>query len=452
MPPRRAPVALNVPIISSKDFCWICVCFLGTVLVLQICVLVSLLGRLAEVRHAGDLQTSVKVSDALDSAELSTSEPNREPFPETAGGVTMDFMAVASAVGSDQDAMTLFVQSYQRATQSQLVLLVEPMVQESDLQNKGLDMTRVKLERVLPLPGLWSTLSREDTHLFFIHQYLQQMPGHVKILQLSDVDDIVFQADPFAWASEQEPGLHLFLDEPGVVVNSGKMWKILEFCYGTQAVYLHAKPRVPAGYMIGSSADVQQFVADLMDEVASKTACHKPGVVNAFANHMAHAAHPGVSLHLHDNRRGPVWSGFHVAANSFESDAENHVINEDGYQYAVLRGYHAHDTLWSNIGRSFEKLSPSQDAEVPDTCAAFFVEACDMPGHDLTHSPKETEAGCCAACTANVACGAFTFSPSRKHCWLKKPFSRKTTNPASDMRCGVRAGDALRGLPPTGVV
>ena len=445
MPQRRAPAVSNSSGISAKEFCWACVFFLGTVLVLQICLLVSLLGRLAEVQQAAGEPTTAAATEATEPAG-----PSPENTAVPAREASMDFLAVASAVGADQDAMRLFIRSYQRATPSQLVLLVEQMPLESDLRDSGIDLARLRLERVLPLPSTWSSLTREDAHIYFLHQYLQRMP-HVKMLQLSDVDDIVFQADPFVWASEQEAGLHLFLDEPGVVVNSGKMWKVLELCYGTQAARLHAKPRIPAGYMIGSSADVQQFLSDLLDEVSGRTACHKPGVVNAIANYMAHAAHAGVSLHLHDNRKGPVWSGEHVPGKAFVLDAESHVINDDGYQYAVLRSYRSHDELWRSIMQQFGKQDVPMDAGMPDTCAAFHIEDGDMPGHDLTHTPKDSEAGCCAACASSAGCGAFTFSPSRKHCWLKKPGGAKKRNPASDMRCGVRS-DAVQGLPPSGVV
>ena len=275
MPPRRAATGQSAPAISANHFCWTCVCILGTSLVGQICLLVSLLGRLAEVQHAGELQSTVKIANASTTSAIDVELSKQGLATPAAVGTSMDFLAVACAVGADQDATVLFVRSYQRATPSELVLLVEQMPLESDLRDSGVDLTRLKLEKVLPLPSMWSMLSREDTYIFYIHQYLQRMPGQVKIMQLSNVDDIVFQADPFAWASEQEPGLHLFLDEPGVVVNSGKAWKLIEFCYGTQAARLHSKPRVPAGYMIGSSADLQQFVSDLVGEVTSRGACRE---------------------------------------------------------------------------------------------------------------------------------------------------------------------------------
>jgi len=315
---------------------------------------------------------------------------------------------------------------------------------EAELQENDVDLTRLQLEKVAPVPSAWDALSDDDKQLYHIHRYLQKTPRRVESLQLSTVDNLVFQADPFAWMSEQEPGVHLFADEPGVVVNSGKMWKLLELCYGTQASRLHAKMRVPSSYMIGTGTDVRRYLADIMDEVDMHKACQRSGIVDGVANFLAHSPQTERRLHLHTNRRGPVWTGEHVPSNAFVSDAESHVINEDGYQYAVLRGYRAHDDLWKTIQQRYGR----PEARDPGSCTSFEIEAGDMPGHDVTHAPVSSEEECCAVCLADPGCGAFTYSPSRRHCWLKKPGAPRK-HAAGDMRCGMKS---IRGLPDAGIV
>jgi len=51
----------------------------------------------------------------------------------------------------------------------------------------------------------------------------------------------------------------------------------------------------------------------------------------------------------------------------------------------------------------------------------------------------DVEKDCCASCLGDPSCGAFVFSASRKHCWLKRAGGQKgTANQGDDVVFGLR--------------
>ncbi|CAE8595763.1 unnamed protein product, partial [Polarella glacialis] len=184
----------------------------------------------------------------------------------------------------------------------------------------------------------------------------QRLQG-VQLLQLSDVEDVAFQADPFVWVAGQQPGVHLFADEPSLTVGGdGKTAKLVELCYGSQVLQqLSGKPLLPPGFVIGTFSEVRQYMSLLVDEMAAHPSCHKKGVSGAINNFVAHGTHPGIQIHTYENRRGPVWTGANVPRSNVLADADNDLINEDGYKYAVLHQYDQHEELWKNLLKRFLK-------------------------------------------------------------------------------------------------
>eukprot|EP00435_Cladocopium_sp_Y103_P065117 s15_g27.t1 len=95
MPQRKSTAHSNTGV-SPQQFCWACICFLGTLLVVQVCVLVSLLRRLAEIQHLGGEQADQYASPALSRGRSFADpiEPASLRLPDA------DFVAVASALGA----------------------------------------------------------------------------------------------------------------------------------------------------------------------------------------------------------------------------------------------------------------------------------------------------------------------------------------------------------------
>jgi len=338
-----------------------------------------------------------------------------------------DFFAVASAIGAGPDELVIFVTTFQLAVPSgaHLLLLVDDVeTWNSKLKETGIDFQRVTLHRV-KVAEPWSTLPTHDARLYHVHSVLQSIQAN--LIQISDVEGIAFQANPFVWASAQTPGVHLFADNTRV--GDAKTWPAVEICFGTEAENLRSKPTVVSNYMIGSKADLQRYLSAVLAKI-DPTACNKRGVTAAAVNFVAQTK--GRNVFIHSSTNGPVWTGENSLAKDIVLDAENHVINQDGYQYAVLRRYDQHEELWKSLQLQFGRQ------RAPADCSTFQVEDGDMSGHDLTHDAAENEVECCANCQRDAGCAAFIYSPSRKHCWLKAAGGIRIERPGSDMRCGLR--------------
>lgn len=388
----------------------------------QVCVLVSLLRRLAEIQHLGGEQADQYASPAL-SRDRSFSDPIE---PASLRLPDADFVAVASALGAGPDEVVIFVTTFQRAvpTRAHLLLLTDVEALEEKLKETGIDLQRLTFHRV-DAAEPWSALPTNDVRLYHVYTVLHGIQA--KVIQVSEVEGIAFQANPFVWASAQPPGVHLFADN--TLVGEAKTWPALAMCFGTEADHLQSKPTVASNYMIGTKPDVQRYLSAVVDKIKA-AACNKRGVATAAANFVAQTE--GTKVFIHNGQNGPVWTGENVAAKDIILDSEDHVINQDGYQYAVLRRYDQHQELWKSLQLQFGRR------RIPPDCSSFEVEDGDMQGHDLTHGSAENEVECCTTCQQDPGCSAFIFSPSRKHCWLKSAGGIRTYRPGSDMRCGLR--------------
>eukprot|EP00933_Yihiella_yeosuensis_P021210 TRINITY_DN16846_c1_g1_i2.p1 TRINITY_DN16846_c1_g1~~TRINITY_DN16846_c1_g1_i2.p1 ORF type:complete len:487 (-),score=79.03 TRINITY_DN16846_c1_g1_i2:80-1540(-) len=469
----KASSGRDVPVgVSGKQFCCFCICFLASILIVQVCVLVHLLRRLAEVsRLSVPISQSAAASELLGSSSASKGSPSRlrsteqshaaAAFPASVGvggtlhnkgasgsvssqsvGIVGGNIALASAIAVGSEAIQLFLVSFQKAAPSaSLVLLVDQTPPQAELEAQNIDISRITFERIaLPLPHPWGSLPPSEARLFLFKNWLEQHSSEApEFIQLCDVEDVAFQADPFAWVASESRGIHLFTDEPSKTVSSGQSGKMMELCYGAQAaLQFAAKPSVPPGYIIGNFADVKGYVNQFVDEMLTRSMCHKKGVSLAVNNFVAHSPHLGYELQLHDNRRGPVWTGGNVPDAGMLMDSNDQLINEDGYKYSVLHQYDTHEDLWKNLLKRHLKTRQEKLAAVNMDCSSFQVSSGDMRGFDLSHMPADAQEECCTACVQDPGCGSFVFSAGRKHCWLKVPGGQRThASPGDDIMCGI---------------
>merc|ERR1712050_339284 len=96
---------------------------------------------------------------------------------------------------------------------------------------------------------------------------------------------------------------------------------------------------LPAGYVVGTCVEVQRYVDEMISSLQSRPAafCRVKGAEQAAHDVLVRRQQKnsgnGFKVHIHENRRGPVWNGQHVPENSVITDHENNVINEDGFKY-----------------------------------------------------------------------------------------------------------------------
>ncbi|CAE8695960.1 unnamed protein product, partial [Polarella glacialis] len=197
--------------VSGKQFCCACIIFLGTVLVVQVCVLVTLVRRLSEVNGlVSPADAGAIASEALRASSAASASPFLRPLGQSSDGaapVALDAeaplpagdsqrLAVAAAVGVGTEAILVFLVSFLRASpSSRVVMLVDQIPSTADLEAEGVDITHVAFERIpWPLPPPWNSLPSSDARPWLFKNYLerQRLQG-VQLLQLSDVEDVAFQ-------------------------------------------------------------------------------------------------------------------------------------------------------------------------------------------------------------------------------------------------------------------
>lgn len=456
--------------VSPRQFCCGCICFLGSVLFLQVCLLADLLRRLSDVHRSADaLPTALPglpqvrtaaapapqgISPAAaspqgiaNSAALRSSQFAARPVITNSLGnapvASKPGLAMGAAFGLGADAVLIFLASLQKVSpQCDVVLFTDKELPVSDMKAVGIDERFVHFETIpqAGLPDPWNRYHMSSTRWWLYKSYLarKQVPTLYRFVQLSDVGDVAFQGDPFAWAQSQADGLHVFLDEPGTSVSSEQeVLSPLMSCYGDQVTQpLQPQTVLTHGYLIGSARVVEDYVHKVVMELVDHSPCQKAGVDGAVHNMLLRRP-SGLAQYIHENRKGPVWTAQHVNHRAFRLDERNNVLSEDGYPYVVLHQYDWHENLWRSIAERYLGERKKQLAVLD--CSEFDVAPGDMKGFDLSHTPADSQKDCCVACLGDAGCGAFVFKPSAKHCWLKRPgiTNRLVPGPGNDVVAGM---------------
>mmetsp|Transcript_80146 Transcript_80146/g.248738 ORF Transcript_80146/g.248738 Transcript_80146/m.248738 type:complete len:392 (-) Transcript_80146:64-1239(-) len=355
-------------------------------------------------------------------------------------------LALGAAIGLGLDAVLVFLASLLRASpRCHVVLLTDHAPPRDALEAEGIDGQRVTFEIAgTSLEAPWNGFSIGSTRFKLFKDYLERTHAATayRFVQLSDVDDVAFQSDPFEWVSRQPAGLHVSSDSPGRTVGSMRSMSLMEVCYGSQAyVQLTAQPFLPVGYVIGSAGNVERYVQAVASELAEHPRCNSQGVEevvhNALLRGVSGREPPAGELHVSDSRRGPVWTGGKVPKASVVLDVDKFVLDEVGGRYPVLHQYTEHEDLWRALNARFLRGKRRQEAAVD--CTGFDVVPGDLRGFDLSHQPADQQRDCCAACLGDPTCGGFVFSAGRRHCWLKRSGGeRGVANQGDDVVCGLR--------------
>lgn len=453
--------------VTPRQFCCGCICVLGSVLVLQVCLLTSLLRRLSEVHRSAEV--SPKLTQVQTAAAVIASRPIA-PAPASTGNVDASLrsqsavqmpvatpqwdsavnpsasklgLAMGAAFGLGADKVLIFLTSLQKASpECDVVLFADKALASADMQAVGINEQRIHFE-IIPqagLPAPWNKYHMSSTRFWLYKNYLERK--HIdkvyQYVQLSDIGDVAFQADPFAWVKAQSDGMHVFVDEPGVSIASlQQLLTQLTLCYGDEVDQeFQTQTLLTNGYLIGSARAVEQYVHKVVLELVDHSACQKAGVDVAVHN-MILRRNSGLVTHLHENHVGPVWNGEHVRSVGLRVDDSNFVLNQDGQRYVVLHQYDWHEGLWRAITDRLLGARKQQLASLD--CSQFEVAPGDIKGFDLSHTPSDTEKDCCIACLGDAGCGAFIFKPSAKHCWLKRPgiTQRNLPKAGSDALAGI---------------
>jgi len=352
------------------------------------------------------------------------------------------------AMGITADALFMFLTSLLRVAHSCNVVIFVDKQPPADVFNAnklpGMDRVSFEVSDMQALPSRWRSFHASNSRYWLYADYMEKTKAATsyRFVQVSDVRDIVFQADPFASLRNAEEGVHAFLEQPEVLVGK-ESWNAgwVRDCFGEEALSRIASKTVTcSGYTIGTSADMKQYLDRMAGELSSRSSCERNGVDQGVHNVLVHDSTflQGMKPYiLHANSKGWVWTGGYVPKGSLAFDGENAVLNAAGAPYAVLHQYDRHQDLLAKLKDKFLEAKRNMMSDVVD-CSGFDVSPGDVVRHDLEHIPVESQVECCKACLGESQCQGFVYSPSRRHCWMK-------TTILSGRRKRAKDGDTLVG-------
>lgn len=181
---------------------------------------------------------------------------------------------------------------------------------------------------------------------FFYLAYLHAHAARYDRVLLTDVRDVVFQADPFSW--ESGAPLQFFLEHRGTTIGGhpgNALW--MRNAYGEAALAQLARQRVScSGVTFGSTEGMLRYLAAMTDQIAAATPRISgfDGYDQAVHNHLIHTnAFPDAELL--ENGRGPVLTMHGVPTAEFRLAPDGRLLDDAGRLVPVLHQYDRHPPL-----------------------------------------------------------------------------------------------------------
>jgi len=340
-------------------------------------------------------------------------------------------------VGARTEDVLLFLRSLLSVSKCDVVLFVDTPVPASTLKDARIASDRLMFESVNG--ASFVEIGNARYKMFKEYLVTANILKAYSMVLITDVDDVVFQHDPFLWASTQTSGAHMFVSEPGHTVLQDKTTvALLKECFGAKATpELYSADLVESGFAIGTVLEMDGYLQATIQGLSLSPGCLKPGADQAAINVIAHYPPAGVKVQLHEGHSGPVWVGRTSRTKPVVNfDGNKNIINQEGIPYMVIHKYREHEGL-SKVLK--EKNMHTGDKSLG--CSAFEVLPGDMAGHDLSHGQASIVSDCCTMCLNLDRCGAFVFSRAAQHCWLKMVGgSRQKPKTQSDSECGILNG------------
>lgn len=422
--------------VSPAFFCCGCITFLSAVLTLQVFVLVSLVRHRASEQHE---PVAAVATSGLSPAGLPLAPQTLQSngFREHRG------LAIGVAIGMGADSIVLFLLSLLRTSPTcRVVILSDWPLSPQELQAVGVDPDRVSFELVmLPLPQPWNAFHISSARFWLLGNYLEVNvhKSDFDLVLVSDLQDLVFQVDPFAWVAAEPSGVQVFGEHGGSLGGDARLRSLLVSCYGHDVLdAVSQETPSSTALIIGTVQQMRMYLKLMADDLIAKAGCREDQVEKVVHNVIVHRASSGLAVHVHTSVRGPVWAGG-SPSRGLKLSGTGLVVHEDGTPYVVLHQYSLHEELAKRLRDNLLGGRTLGKAEGP--CSLFDVAPGDLPGLDLTHVEAETLVICCEACLADMGCGGFVFSSRRKHCWMKEAgATRQPPGSGDDIVCAVRRG------------
>jgi hypothetical protein len=154
---------------------------------------------------------------------------------------------------------------------------------------------------------------------------------------LTDVRDVLFQADPFAF--EWPDGLSVFLEDRSRTLGSCELnSRAMLQAFGRAALReMSGQPIVSTGVTIGATASIREHLARVT-RILCELKDRRP-IDRAVYNYLAHQE-PGATLHRFENTAGPVMTLGGVDPARLQFNDHGQIITPAG---AIVNTLHQYD-------------------------------------------------------------------------------------------------------------
>jgi len=178
---------------------------------------------------------------------------------------------------------------------------------------------------------------------FYYYDYLVRQPVRFDRVMLTDVRDVLFQEDPFAFKPPQP--LLFFLEGRGQPIGTepyNRKW--VRQLYGRRVLRSLADQRIVcSGVTIGQGHAILRYLELMCDELAPLTSrmCGRVGRDQGVHNYLIwRNRFPEAALL--ENGRGPVLTMDIVAFERLRGAPDGALLNDDGSRVAVVHQYDRH--------------------------------------------------------------------------------------------------------------
>ncbi|HSY16774.1 MAG TPA: hypothetical protein VK815_00505 [Candidatus Acidoferrales bacterium] len=177
---------------------------------------------------------------------------------------------------------------------------------------------------------------------FFYQSYLQECSAAYSHVLLTDVRDVLFQADPFAF--EKPDGLCVFLADRSKTIgtcnhNTNSMLR----GFGPEALKeLRDKPIACAGTTLGTTAAICDHLSKVTRLLCAKK--QRESIDQSVHNFVINKQ-PPARLNVFENFSGPVLTMAYVDPARMRFDDHGRVINTDGRVINTLHQYDRHPQI-----------------------------------------------------------------------------------------------------------
>jgi hypothetical protein len=185
--------------------------------------------------------------------------------------------------------------------------------------------------------------------MILYYDFLTSAPGRYGQVMLTDVRDVIFQADPFA--RSPGPGLRAFLEDESMRIgNSQANIQWITELFGQETLErLGPLPISCSGTTIGDAESMRNYLRAFIEVAFTVRSTRLNGGDQGIHNFLVHGALKPTTTLLRNGEAEVLTMGYLGREGEFAMDAEGRLVDAKGQLFNVLHQYDRHPELAGKI-------------------------------------------------------------------------------------------------------